>query len=44
MLLSVHLNIDNPHFMVLQNQITKLASMKENDILKLLEECCGTKY
>jgi len=29
MLMSVGLNIDNAHFMVLQNQIQKLANMKE---------------
>jgi len=29
MLMSVGLNIDNAHFMVLQNQIQKLANMKD---------------
>lgn len=43
MLMSVGLNIDNAHFMVLQNQIQKLANMKEAEYLHLLEECCGIK-
>lgn len=43
MMMSVHLNIDNPHFMVLQNQIQKLANMKDSEYLHLLEECCGIK-
>ena len=40
---SIHLNVDNPHFMVLQGQVHKLVDMKPSDILGLLEEAAGTR-
>ncbi len=40
---SIHLNVDNPHFMVLQGQVHKLVDMKPADILGLLEEAAGTR-
>lgn len=42
MLECMHLNIDNPHFIVKQGQITKLASSKPVDILAMMEESIGT--
>ena len=38
----MHLNIDNPHFIVKQGQITKLASSKPAGVLAMMEEAIGT--
>lgn len=40
---SISLNVDNPHFMVLQGTVHKLIGMKPQDILALVEEAVGTK-
>lgn len=40
---NIHLNVDNPHFMVLQGTVHKLIGMKSSDILALVEEAVGTK-
>jgi len=40
---SVKVNIDNPHFMVMQNQVTKISQMGDKALLSLLEEASGTK-
>lgn len=40
---SVGLNINNPHFLIMQGQITKVLNMKPVEILSLLEEAAGTR-
>uniref|UniRef100_A0A1I8IKR6 Structural maintenance of chromosomes protein n=1 Tax=Macrostomum lignano TaxID=282301 RepID=A0A1I8IKR6_9PLAT len=40
---SVQLNINNPHFLIMQGRITKVLNMKPPEILSLLEEAAGTK-
>ena len=40
--LSVHLNVNNPHFLVLQGKITQVVNMKPKQILSLIEETSGT--
>uniref|UniRef100_A0A0A9YLV4 Structural maintenance of chromosomes protein 2 n=2 Tax=Lygus hesperus TaxID=30085 RepID=A0A0A9YLV4_LYGHE len=40
---SISLNVDNPHFMVLQGTVHKLIGMRSQDILALVEEAVGTK-
>ncbi|KEG14016.1 structural maintenance of chromosome (SMC) [Trypanosoma grayi] len=40
---SISLNVDNPHFMVLQGTVHKLIGMRSQDILSLIEEAVGTK-
>ena len=40
---SVQLNVNNPHFLIMQGRITKVLNMKPAEILGLLEEASGTK-
>lgn len=40
---SISLNINNPHFLIMQGRITKILNMKPLEILGLLEETSGTK-
>jgi structural maintenance of chromosome 2 len=40
---SVQLNINNPNFLIMQGQITKVLNMKPADILLLIEEAAGTR-
>ena len=40
---SVLLNVNNPHFLIMQGRITKVLNMKPPEILGLLEEAAGTK-
>ncbi|CAG9568219.1 putative structural maintenance of chromosome (SMC) [Leishmania major strain Friedlin] len=40
---SISLNVDNPHFMILQGTVHKLIGMRSQDILSLIEEAVGTK-
>ena len=40
---SVQLNINNPHFLIMQGQITKVLNMKPPEILSMLEETAGTR-
>lgn len=40
---SISLNVDNPHFMVLQGTVHKLIGMRSIDMLSLIEEAVGTK-
>lgn len=40
---SVQLNIHNPHFLIMQGQITKVLAMKPPEILAMLEETAGTR-
>lgn len=39
---SVQLNINNPNFLIMQGQITKVLNMKPPEILSMIEEACGT--
>lgn len=40
---TLKLNINNPHFLIMQGKITKVINMKPSEILGLIEECSGTK-
>lgn len=40
---SVQLNINNPHFLIMQGRITKVLNMKPAEILSMIEEAAGTK-
>jgi structural maintenance of chromosome 2 len=37
------LNVNNPHFLVMQGRITKVLNMKPMEMLKMLEEAIGTQ-
>ena len=39
---SVQLNINNPHFLIMQGSITKVINMKPQEILGMIEEAAGT--
>ena len=39
---SVQLNINNPHFLIMQGSITKVINMKPPEILGMIEEAAGT--
>ncbi|KNC84458.1 hypothetical protein SARC_03322 [Sphaeroforma arctica JP610] len=41
--LSVQLNVNNPHFLIMQGRVTKVLNMKPPEILSLIEEAAGTK-
>ena len=41
---SVQLNIENPHFLVKQGQITKIINLKPLELLGMIEETAGTAY
>ena len=40
---SVGLNVNNPHFLIMQGRITKVINMKPLELLSLLEEAAGTR-
>jgi len=40
---SVQLNINNPHFLIMQGRITKVLNMKPPEILSMIEEAAGTR-
>lgn len=40
---SVQLNVNNPHFLIMQGRITKVLNMKPPEILALIEEAAGTR-
>jgi structural maintenance of chromosome 2 len=40
---SVQLNVNNPHFLIMQGRITKVLNMKANEILGMVEEAAGTR-
>jgi len=40
---SVQLNVNNPHFLIMQGRITKVLNMKPPEILSMIEEAAGTK-
>ncbi len=38
---SVKLNVNNPHFLIMQGRVTKVINMKPQEILGLIEEASG---
>mmetsp|Transcript_13844 Transcript_13844/g.32339 ORF Transcript_13844/g.32339 Transcript_13844/m.32339 type:complete len:1216 (+) Transcript_13844:102-3749(+) len=40
---SVQLNVNNPHFLIMQGRITKVLNMKPNETLGMVEEAAGTR-
>eukprot|EP01029_Cantina_marsupialis_P024808 TRINITY_DN6455_c0_g1_i1.p1 TRINITY_DN6455_c0_g1~~TRINITY_DN6455_c0_g1_i1.p1 ORF type:complete len:1221 (+),score=493.95 TRINITY_DN6455_c0_g1_i1:2-3664(+) len=40
---SVQLNVNNPHFLIMQGHITKVLNMNAKQILGLVEEAAGTR-
>ncbi|XP_078071448.1 structural maintenance of chromosomes protein 2 [Mustelus asterias] len=40
---SIGLNVNNPHFLIMQGRITKVLNMKPPEILSLIEEAAGTR-
>lgn len=40
---SVQLNVNHPHFLVMQGRITKVINMKPPEILGMIEESAGTR-
>ncbi|XP_035992751.1 structural maintenance of chromosomes protein 2 [Fundulus heteroclitus] len=40
---SVGLNVNNPHFLIMQGRITKVLNMKPLEILAMIEEAAGTR-
>jgi structural maintenance of chromosome 2 len=40
---SVQLNVNNPHFLIMQGRINKVCNMKPVEIMSLLEEASGTR-
>lgn len=41
---SVMLNVDNPHFLIMQGRVTKVINMKPIEILSLIEEAAGISH
>ena len=39
---SVKLNVNNPHFLIMQGHITKVVNKKPPEILSMIEEASGT--
>merc|ERR1711948_123076 len=40
---SVMLNVNNPHFLIMQGRITKVINMKPPEVLSMIEEAAGTR-
>ncbi|KNE59001.1 hypothetical protein AMAG_03353 [Allomyces macrogynus ATCC 38327] len=40
---SVQLNVNNPHFLIMQGKITQVLNMKPMEILAMVEEAAGTR-
>ena len=40
---SVQLNVNNPHFLIMQGRITKVVTMKPPELLAMIEEAAGTR-
>ncbi|KAL1506874.1 hypothetical protein ABEB36_006156 [Hypothenemus hampei] len=40
---SIQLNVNNPHFLIMQGRITKVLNMKPQEVLSMVEEAAGTK-
>ncbi|KAJ1918592.1 Structural maintenance of chromosomes protein 2 [Mycoemilia scoparia] len=43
MLQSVQLNVNNPHFLIMQGKITQVLNMQPPEILSMIEEAAGTR-
>ncbi|PVV00023.1 hypothetical protein BB559_000229 [Furculomyces boomerangus] len=43
MLQAVQLNINNPHFLIMQGKITQVLNMQPKEILSMIEEAAGTR-
>ncbi|RKP00198.1 hypothetical protein CXG81DRAFT_6336, partial [Caulochytrium protostelioides] len=43
LLQSVQLNINNPHFLIMQGRVTKVLNMKPQEFLAMIEEAAGTR-
>lgn len=43
LLQSVQLNVNNPHFLIMQGRITKVLNMRPTEVLSMVEEAAGTK-
>ncbi|KAI3384431.1 hypothetical protein SNEBB_007397 [Seison nebaliae] len=41
---SVHLNVNNPHFIILQGKITQVLNMSSKDIWLMVEDALGAKF
>lgn len=39
----VQLNVNNPHFLIMQGRITQVLNMRPPEILAMLEEVAGTR-
>lgn len=37
------LNVNNPHFLIMQGRITKVINMKPQETLSMIEEAAGTR-
>eukprot|EP00871_Galdieria_phlegrea_P002470 jgi/Galph1/3223/GphlegSOOS_G1916.1 len=40
---SVQLNVNNPHFLIMQGRITKVVNMKPLEVVAMIEEAAGTR-
>ncbi|NXG94617.1 SMC2 protein, partial [Stercorarius parasiticus] len=40
---SIGLNVNNPHFLIMQGRITKVLNMKPAELLAMVEEAAGTR-
>ncbi|EME31026.1 structural maintenance of chromosome (SMC ATPase family) isoform 2 [Galdieria sulphuraria] len=40
---SVQLNVNNPHFLIMQGRITKVINMKPQEVVAMIEEAAGTR-
>lgn len=40
---SVSLNVNNPHFLIMQGKVTQVLNMKPMEILGMIEEAAGTR-
>ena len=40
---SVQLNVNNPHFLIMQGRIAKVINMKPVEVLGMIEEAAGTR-
>ena len=41
---SISLNVNNPHFLIMQGMITKVINFKPPETLGMIEEASGTKF
>ena len=39
----MNMNINNPHFLIMQGRVTKVMNMKPMEILSMIEEATGTR-